>query len=98
MLKDCEIFSIYRKLQYMKKLLLVEKFDKMLCAVKSMCKNKSTALLFPDIFEADIQINVKIDWVKIEYIKCYGEPEDGCYDEELLELIRIKLRKEGKIQ
>ena len=54
MVKDCEIFSIYRKLQYMKKLLLVQKFDKMLCAVKSMCReNRATALLFPNIFETD---------------------------------------------
>ena len=94
MVKDCEIFSIYRKLQYMKKLLLVQKFDKMLCAVKSMCKNNSGALLFPDIFETDITINIIPDKAILEYIKCYGPPPDGCYDEVLLEEIRQRLERE----
>ena len=96
-MKDCEMFSIYRKLQYMKKLLLVQKFDKMLCAVKSMCKNNSGALLFPDIFETTISVKITPDKAILEYIKCYGSPPDGCYDEELLESIRQKLEKEKEV-
>ena len=91
-----EIFSIYKKLQYIKKLLLVQKFDKMLCAVKSMCRN-STALLFPDIFETDISIDVVPDKAKIEYIKCYGDPPDSCFDEKLMAEIIERLKSEGKI-
>lgn len=98
MVKDCEIFSIYRKLQYMKKLLLVQKFDKMLCAVKSMCNNRSTALLFPDIFETTVSVTITPDKAILEYIKCYGPPPDGCYDEELLEQIRQRLEREKETE
>ena len=98
MVRDCEIFSIYKKLQYMKKLLLVQKFDKMLCAVKSMCRENRASLLFPNIFETDITINVIPDKSIIEYIKCYGTPPDGCYDEELLEEIRQRLEREKETE
>lgn len=97
MVKDCEIFSIYRKLQYMKKLLLVQKFDKMLCAVKSMCNNRSTALLFPNILETDISIDVVPNKARIEYIKCYGDRADGCFDEELMAEIINKLKEKEKL-
>lgn len=104
MLKCCEIFSIYKKLQYMKKLLLVEKFDKMLCAVKSMCKNDGRIdILFADttgggMFTADVSCKVYIDKAKLEYIKCYGPPENDCYDEALLEEIRKRLENENNTE
>ena len=91
------MFSIYKKLQYMKKLLLVQKFDKMLCAVKKMCKDRKD-ILFADTtgggFSSEISIKVNIDKVKLRYIQCYGVPK-GCYDEELLEKIREELKNEN---
>ena len=88
-----EIFSIYKKLQYMKKLLLVQKFDKMLCAVKSMCKGNSTGLLFGNItgFETEVAVDIYVNKAKIEYVKCYGNPPNNCFDEVLLAEIEARL-------
>jgi hypothetical protein len=100
MLKCNELFSIYKKLQYIKKLLLIEKFDKMLCAVKSACQKQKNRIdiLFAHttggggMFTADVDCNVSIDRSKLEYIKCYGAPVNSCYDEVLLAKIREKLK------
>lgn len=93
-----EIFSIYKKLQYIKKLLLVQKFDKMLCAVKSMCKNKGS-LLFGDIagFETEISVDIYVNKAKIEYIQCYGNPPNDCFDEVLLAKIVERLENENNL-
>ena len=93
-----EIFSIYKKLQYIKKLLLVQKFDKMLCAVKSMCKNNSTGLLFGNItgFETEVAVDIHANKAKIEYVKCYGNPPNDCFDEVLLAEIVERLANENK--
>ena len=97
MIRNCELFNIYKKLQYIKKLKLIQKFDKMLCAVKKICK-KGSDLLFANStggigFTSDVSIGVTIDKARIEYVKCYGYPENGCFDEILLNEIRKKLYK-----
>ena len=84
-MKCLNLFNIYRKLKYIQKLKLVQKFDTMLCAVKKLCKPKVN--LFRDFLTAELTIETKVDMKKIRYIRCYGYPENGCFDLELLEKV-----------
>ncbi len=84
-MKCLSLFNIYRKLKYIRKLKLVQKFDTMLCAVKKLSKSK--VHLFRNNFTAHLTIETSVQMKKIKYIRCYGYPENGCFDPELLEKI-----------
>lgn len=81
-MRCCELFSLYKKLKYIKKLKMVEKFNEMLCSVKKYCAKLNKTHLLVNNAKCDINLNVDIK--KLRYIQCYGIPEDGCFDSELL--------------
>lgn len=80
-MKYCELFNLYKKLKYIQKLKLVNRFNEMLCKVKKICNKKE---VFFTGFKAEVSISVNLNTKKIKYIKCYGKPKDGCFDLELL--------------
>ncbi len=58
--------------------------------IKENCKPKESKGFFLASIEAPKQyIGVKVEY--LEYIKRYGPPKDGIFDEKLLEQLRIEL-------
>jgi hypothetical protein len=81
-MKYCKLFDLYKKLKYIQKLKLVNRFNDILCNVKKIC-SKSKEILFG--FKGKSSISVSMNLKRIRYVQCYGMPKDGCFDPELLD-------------
>lgn len=67
------MFNLYKKLQYLKKLLIADRLSKVICDVKKLCTGFRTTAKYIGGFEGKMEITAKVDMNKLRMARLYGD-------------------------
>jgi len=79
-MKCIEIFNLYKRLQYLKKLITIDKLTTTMCNIKKLCPN-ITFSKFVGGFDAYMTIKAEVDINRLKLARKYGDDFEDYLDE-----------------